>query len=416
MRRGAGWDWLAERATTMPEGEFLVTGDEVLTYAEVASLVAARSAYLGDRRESQVVVRPRLDVESVVELLAIPRTGATMVVIGPDRLDADQLIRLAGIDPRPSHTILFTSGSSGEPKGVRLTAANWEAAARISMEHLKNGAGDRWLCPLPLHHVGGLSILHRSLFAGGSVVLESDLDQAARWLERVAIASLVPTQLHRLLNRRTEVFGSAPMVLLGGGPAGPVLVERAGDAGLKIFRTYGMTETTSQVATARVPGGPIFPLPGVDIAIGPEGNIEITGPIVMAGYLGESDLMHGFVTSDHGVIHSDGSLEVLGRADRVIITGGEKVSPETIESLVARYPGVSEVVALGIPDSEWGERLVAVFVGEADPSDLHNFLRRSVPDYSLPKQWVQVEALPHTDLGKVDLAAVRGLFSTASGS
>jgi O-succinylbenzoic acid--CoA ligase len=206
------------------------------------------------------------------------------------------------------------------------------------------------------------------------------------------------------------------MVLLGGGPADPVLVGRAGDAGLKILRTYGMTETTSQVATAREPGGPMFPLPGVDVAIGPEGRIEITGPIVMTGYIGEPDLGGGFLTADYGVIDSDGSLEVLGRADRVIITGGEKVNPEAIESLVTGHPGVIEVVVIGIPDSEWGERLVAVFVGDVDSSDLHNFLRTSVPAYSLPKQWVQVESLPRTDLGKVDAAAVRRLFSTASGS
>ncbi|HEU4750092.1 MAG TPA: AMP-binding protein, partial [Acidimicrobiia bacterium] len=400
---------MTDKAAQMPREIFLLCGDQRLTYAAVSELVTARVVELGDRSGTQIVVRPRLDFESVVELLAIPRTGASAVVVGPNRPDTDQLISLAGPDRRPSHTILFTSGSGGEPKGVRLAATNWEATARASMEHLKNGAGDRWLCVLPLHHVGGLSILYRSLYGGGTVVLESDLDRAGGWLDRVAIASLVPTQLYRLLNRRTEVFRSAPMVLLGGGPSDPVLVGRAGDAGLKILRTYGMTETTSQVATAREPGGPMFPLPGMDIAIGPEGRIEISGPIVMTGYVGESDLGGGFLTSDYGVIHSDGSLEVLGRADRVIITGGEKVNPEAIESLVTRHPGVTEVIVIGIPDSEWGERVVAVFVGDVDSSDLHKFLRTSVPAYSLPKQWVQVEALPRTDLGKVDAAAVRRL-------
>jgi O-succinylbenzoic acid--CoA ligase len=368
-------------------------------------------AELGDRSGSQIVVTPRVDVESVVELLAVPMTGATAVVVAPGRPDTDSLIDQALSDRRPAHTILFTSGSSGEPKGVRLSSANWEAAARSSVDHLGHGPGQRWLCVLPLHHVGGLSIIYRAVFSGGAVVLETDPDIAAGWLDRVEWASLVPTQLYRILSKRTDVYTSSPKVLLGGGPADSRLVERGLAAGLDVLATFGMTETTSQVATAQRPGGPLMPLPGVDIEVDDTSRIQVRGATVMLGYVGEEELDGEFLTSDRGRIHSDGSLQVLGRADRVIITGGEKVDPSSVESLVAGQRGVSEVAVLGIPDPEWGERVVAIFVGDAHPAELAAALRPSLPAYAIPKQWVRVEALPRTDLGKVDISAAIALFN-----
>jgi O-succinylbenzoic acid--CoA ligase len=366
---------------------------------------------LGEKTGTQLVVMPGLDVASVVELLAVPMTGATTVVVAPGRPDTDSLIDQALSDRRPAHTILFTSGSSGEPKGVRLSSANWEAAARSSVDHLGHGLGQRWLCVLPLHHVGGLSIIYRALFSGGAVVLESDPDIAARWLDRVEWASLVPTQLYRILSKRTDSFTSSPRVLLGGGPADSVLVERGLAAGLEVLGTFGMTETTSQIATAQRPGGPLMPLPGVDIEVDDTSRIQVRGATVMLGYVGEEELYGEFLTSDRGRIHSDGSLQVLGRADRVIITGGEKVDPSSVESLVAGQRGVSEVAVLGIPDPEWGERVVAIFVGDAHPAELAAALRPSLPAYAIPKQWVRVEALPRTDLGKVDISAAIALFN-----
>ena len=404
-------DWLADRVAQIPDEEFLVAGDAHFTYSEVAERVSSRAAALGDRTGTQLVVKPRVDVESVVELLAVPMTGATAVVVAPERPDTDSLIDQTLSDRRPAHTILFTSGSSGEPKGVRLSSDNWQAAARASVEHLGHRPGQRWLCVLPLYHVGGLSIIYRALFSGGAVVLESKPDMAARWLDRVEWASLVPTQLYRILSNRTDSFTSSPRVLLGGGPADSLLVERGLAAGLEVFATFGMTETTSQVATAQRPGGPLMPLPGVSIQVDATSRIRVQGPTVMLGYVGEKELDGKFLTSDRGRVHPDGSLEVLGRVDRVIITGGEKVDPSSVEALAADQRGVSEVAVLGIPDPEWGERVVAIFVGDAHPSDLVAALRSSLPSFAIPKQWVRVEALPRTGLGKVDMTAAIALFN-----
>jgi O-succinylbenzoic acid--CoA ligase len=410
-RRKTEVDWLADKAAKVPDEEFLVAGDEHFTYSEVAERVADRVAVLGDRTGSQIVVKPRVDIESVVELLAVPKTGATVVVVAPERPDTDSLIDQALSDRRPAHTILFTSGSSGAPKGVRLSADNWQTAVRASAEHLGHRPGQRWLCVLPLHHVGGLSIIYRALFAGGAVVLESDPDLAARWLDRVEWASLVPTQLYRILSKRTDSFTSSPRVLLGGGPADSLLVERGLAAGLEVLGTFGMTETTSQVATAQQPGGPLMPLPGVSIQVDATGRIRVRGSTVMLGYVGEEELDGEFLTSDQGRVHPDGSLQVLGRVDRVIITGGEKVDPSPVEALVAGQRGVSEVAVLGIPDAEWGERVVAIFVGDAQPSDLVAALHSRLPSFAIPKQWVRVGALPRTGLGKVDMTAAIALFN-----
>jgi O-succinylbenzoic acid--CoA ligase len=404
-------DWLQGKADQAPGDTFLIWGDERLTYAEVAGRVADRVAALGDRTGTQLVVKPRVDVDSVVELLAVSKSGATAVVVNPDRPHLGQLTMLGHLDRRPAHTILFTSGSSGEPKGVRLSSANWEAAAQASVAHLGHQPGQRWLCVLPLYHVGGLSIIYRAMFSGGAVVLESDPDLAARWLDRVEWASLVPTHLYRILGQRTDSFASSPRVLLGGGPADPLLVERALTAGLQVLATFGMTETTSQAATAQQPGGPLMPLPGVRIDIDATSRIRVRGPTVMLGYAGEEELDGEFLTSDRGRIHPDGSLEILGRVDRVIITGGEKVDPWTVENAVADQRGVSEVAVLGIPDAEWGERVVALIVGDADPADLVAVLRLHVPPFAIPKQWVRVPALPRTDLGKVNMSAARALFN-----
>ncbi|HEX5672149.1 MAG TPA: AMP-binding protein [Acidimicrobiia bacterium] len=408
-------DWLTDKAEQAPGETFLIQGDEPLSYLEVAERVADRVAVLGDRSGTQLVVKPRMDVESVVELLAVPMTGATAVVVAPERPDTAFLVEQALSDRRPAHTILFTSGSSGEPKGVRLSADNWDSAARASAEHLGHRSGQRWLCVLPLHHVGGLSIIYRALFSGGAVVLESDPDLAARWLDRVEWASLVPTQLYRILSKRTDSFTSSPRVLLGGGPADSVLIERGLAAGLEVLGTFGMTETTSQVATAQQPGGPLMPLPGVDIDIDATSRIRVRGSTVMLGYVGKEELDGEFLTSDRGRIHPDGSLQVLGRVDRVIITGGEKVDPSSVEALVAGQRGVSEVAVLGIPDPEWGERVVALLVGDAHPSDLVAALRLSVPPFAIPKQWVRVGAIPRTDLGKFDMNAAIALFNQTTG-
>lgn len=401
-----------------PHAPFLVTKEESLTYGEVDRLVSGRARELGDRVGHQVVIRPGIDVESVVEILAAARSGATAVLVSaglPDDQTARQ-IQDAAQEDRPSQSILFTSGSSGTPKGVRLTPSNWEAAASVSISRLGHGPDSRWLCPLPLHHVGGLSIVYRTIAAGGAIVLAPEPADLVAWMGRVHFASMVPTQLYRALERRTEAFTNKPVVLIGGGRSEPDLLDSAEAAGMTVLPTYGMTETTSQVATAR-PGDPerrLMPLDGVEVRIGADDRIEVKGPTVSPGYVGGPERADGdwFTTSDLGSIEPDGSLVALGRADRVIISGGEKVDPAVVESAIEGHPNVVEAAVIAIPDQEWGEAIAAAYVGSASPDQLRSFVRNRVPSHAVPKRWLQLDVLPRTELSKIDTSRLMAMFGS----
>jgi O-succinylbenzoic acid--CoA ligase len=330
-------------------------------------------------------------------------------------LAANQIAEAAQ-EARPSQSILFTSGSSGRPKGVRLTSSNWVAAASVSIGRLGHGPESRWLCPLPIHHVGGLSIIYRTVAAGGSVVLAPGAADLIAWMGRVQFASLVPTQLFRALEGRTETFTNKPVVLIGGGWSDPHLLDSADTAGMTVLPTYGMTETTSQVATAR-PGDPerrLMPLDGVQVRIGTDERIQVRGATVSLGYVGEPERSPAewFTTSDRGRIEPDGALVVLGRADRLIVTGGENVDPAQVESSIESHPNVVEAAVVALPDQEWGEVIAAAYAGEVSPEELRTLIAPRLAAHAMPKRWLQVEALPRTDLGKIDTPRLVAMFGS----
>jgi O-succinylbenzoic acid--CoA ligase len=310
--------------------------------------------------------------------------------------------------------VVFTSGTSGTPKGVRLTRANLTAAATASAEHLGHGPDDTWLLAMPLNHVGGLSIIVRQMFTGGSVKMLAGFEPgsfAAAMQAGVTMVSVVPTMLRRILE--LGPFTGLRSVLVGGGPIPQGLLEEAAEVGLPVLPTYGMTETFGQVATLR-PGSPLerkaHPLPGIELRIEPDGRIAVRGDQVSPGYVGEPDREDPwFVTNDLGTLDEDGALHISGRADTVIVSGGENVDPAHVEDVLRQHPDVEEVVVVGVPDEEWGQRVVAVYQGSVD--DLAGWASERLAGFLVPKQWVNVAAIPHTPIGKPDLAAVRGLLA-----
>jgi O-succinylbenzoic acid--CoA ligase len=410
-------DLLARAAANWPVRPFLRDRKGVMTFAEVENQVGALAETIRRGADQQVVVVPAVDSRSVIELLAVQRAGATAVVLSarwPEAL-ARRLVAKAAADRRPVQTVLFTSGtSSGHPNGVRLSTSNWDAAAAASVASLGHGPGDRWLCPLPLHHAGGLAIVYRCLLAGGEMFLAPDHERLERWIGRVEFASLVPTQLRRLLLPAGTRFDSRARVLVGGGPVDSGVLDQAASAGLVPLPTYGMTETASQLATAR-PSDPdrrMFPLEGIEVRIGDDERIEVRGPTVFRGYLGEEERRDAdwFTTPDRGRVNADGSLTVTGRADRVILTGGEKVDPVEVESAIGTLPGVEEVVVFALGDRDWGEAVAAVYVGSIDPAEIAGRLGAYLPRHALPKHWRRVAALARNELGKIDMVAVIAEF------
>jgi o-succinylbenzoate---CoA ligase len=310
--------------------------------------------------------------------------------------------------------VIATSGSTGEPKGVELSAAALRHSARASLDRIGARPGDTWLSCLPPSHIAGLQVFIRSLLAGTAPVVRDRLDAAAA--AGCQFVSLVPTQLRRLVDGRDARAALAPFrrILLGGAAPPPGLLESARSAGGNVTITYGMTETC---------GGCVYdhiPLDGVSAEVGADGRIRIAGPVLFSGYRGRADLteqaMDGpwFVTSDIGEMRASGGLTVLGRSDGMINTGGEKVAADEVAAALEALPGVREAAVVGRPDAEWGEVVTAIVAAArpAEPpalADLRAQLKSRLPGFALPRALVLVAALPLLPSGKPDLLALRAL-------
>ena len=324
-----------------------------------------------------------------------------------------------------------TSGSTGSLRPVVLTHRNVAAAVAGSHARVGNTHRDRWLLVLPLHHVGGLSILWRSAAAGGAVVVHPTFDARAAAEAMacggVTVASVVPTMLSRILDAHAGPYRGVRAVLLGGAPAPPRLVERALDAGLPVLTTYGLTETCSQVATVvpgeerasigtvgRVLDGFSVTIESGGVAVSSEvGEIVIAGDAVSPGYGLEPPRRGPLRTGDLGRFDGAGRLIVMGRGDDVILSGGEKVAPAVVEAALRTHPHVAEAVVLGMADPEWGEVVTAVVVPEAglDRAAVEDDLRRRLNRHEIPRRWVLIDELPLLPNGKIDRAALAAELS-----
>jgi o-succinylbenzoate---CoA ligase len=320
--------------------------------------------------------------------------------------------------PEEVAVVLATSGSTGAPKGVELTGAALVASARASLARLGAAPGERWLCCLPTHHISGLGVLVRSLLAGSSPVLRDRVDAGvvardASDAARCSYVSLVPTQLRRLLDAGAPLAGFRA-ILLGGAPIPGGMLAEAAAAGARVVTTYGMTETC---------GGCVYdglPLDGVRVASDAAGRIRITGPVLFSGYRLAPDqtrtaLQDGwFVTSDLGDLGADGRLVVRGRADDVIISGGEKIVASEVEQVLRGSPRVRDAVVVGVPDPDWGELVTVMVVAAADAApptldDLRAFVRERLPRYAAPRAMVVVGELPMLASGKPDRQLIRDM-------
>jgi len=304
--------------------------------------------------------------------------------------------------------VVATSGTTGEPKGVVLTHDAVQASARATSARLRvDPAHDRWLACLPLAHVGGLSVITRALATGTALEVhdgfspERVLDACRRG---ATLVSLVPTALGRL-GRAAEGFRS---VVLGGSAPPAALPPNA-------HVTYGLTETGSGLVYDGLP------LDGVEVAIGAEGEIALRGPMLLRAYRDGADPRDhdGWLhTRDAGGLTADGRLEVYGRLDECVNSGGEKIWPQAVEAVLARHPALREVAVAGLPDAEWGERLVALAVLSPGASvrlgELRDLVREELGPTQAPKELFLVEALPRTAIGKIARGELAKLAAAAA--
>ncbi|MET7463360.1 AMP-binding protein [Nonomuraea sp. NPDC005501] len=338
--------------------------------------------------------------------LAPGQEAAAIAALRPSDVNGRSLEGGSGV-PGDVAVVIATSGSTGAPKGVMLSAAALRASAAASLRRLGAARGERWLCCLPPSHVSGLQVLVRALLTGTEPIVHERFDPERVLASGAGHVSLVPTQLHRLVELRADLSVFAT-ILLGGAAARPRLLDEARDLGARLVTTYGMSETS---------GGCVYdgrPLDHVDVKVGEDGRIRVAGPVLFSGYRsGEPVPRDGdwFVTSDLGEL-SGGRLRVLGRADDVINTGGEKVVAGAVATVLGGHPEVADVAVVGRDDPEWGEVVVAVVV-PADPSrpptltQLRAYCADRLPSYAAPRELRLTPGLPLLPNGKPDLVRLR---------
>ena len=443
-------DWLRQRAALTPRRNALVFEDDAWSFAQLDSAVDAACAMLRGRgitADQRIGIRAQNSAGFVVAVHALMRLGAVLVPINTrltpaevewQRQDAElhsllddaDLAALvtskAAVSETPAdrafdlaewHSIVYTSGTSGRPKGAILTYGNHWWSAVASALNLGLHAEDAWLACLPLFHVGGLSILLRSVICGVTAVVHPRFDPAevnrAIDEQSISIVSVVSTMLDRMLNER----GDRPFpptlrcVLLGGGPVPLPLLERALRAAAPVVQTYGMTETASQIVTLapddaiRKVGSAGKPLTGAEVRVEPDGEICVRGPSVSPGYLHRPPRDGWLRTGDLGYLDDEGYLYVLDRRDDLIISGGENVYPAEVEAVLVAHPAVAEAGVIGVPDAEWG-RSVAAFVvprpgAQVGVDDLVAFCRERLAAYKVPRHFAFRDALPRNAAGKL---------------
>lgn len=412
-----------------PDRVFLVDDEGALTFAQAAAALP-QDAAPGPRVLLATPVR-----RTVLSMLDALERRTPLVPLHPRWTDAEREGALARIAASPrldrSHlAVLFTSGTSGTPKGALLSRRAFVLAAEASAARLGWRDDDRWLLAMPLAHVGGLSVLVRVLIARRTLVIarpgafdpHAVLDTIER--HRVTLLSLVPTQLAQLAATVRPVPSSVRAVLLGGAQCPPRVLARGASLGWPLHTTYGLTEMCAQVSTTRAPvpsahEGVGEALDGVEIEIR-RGRIHVRSRARMDGWLDPSlpdpfDADGFYDTGDLGEVDERGRLHVHVRRDDLVVSGGENVYPSEVEQALCALPGVREACVVGLPDETWGQRVAAAVVteGPLDEEALLAALRARLAGFKVPRVLARLEALPTNAVGKLDRGAVRALLAAS---
>ena len=460
-------DWLQSRASGSPDHTALVAAGKSWTFSElddevtrIANALAAKGIGNGDRVATILQNGPLAAMLPFATL----RVGATIVPLNTRLTEAelawqlehsraslvirgqsvDELVSANPVEARypfrAEHSgdsvlaILYTSGTTGRPKGVMLTVSNFWWSAIGSAQNLGTIAEDRWIACLPLFHIGGLSIVTRSIIYGTTAEIHERFDAAAvnESIDGGAtMVSVVSVMLERLLDERAgrPFPSSLRTVLVGGGPVPESLLARCEHAGLPVVQTYGMTETCSQVATLS-PQDALRKRGSAGRALHPNelriegagedgGEIVVRGPVVTPGYHKQPEetsrsIVDGWLhTGDFGRLDDEGFLYVLDRRDDLIITGGENVYPAEVESTLLSHPAIEEAGVIGTPDGTWGQRVVAVVRGKPgvelpDSAELEEWCRNSLAGFKVPSEFrIASGPLPRTTSGKLRRNALR---------
>ena len=430
--------WLDRAARARPECPALETPEGSWSYAGLlaaARLGADELAERGAGRGARVAIALPAGFAFAQALHACLLLGAVAVPLDPRSSPAERELLCEGAavlldSPLPGSgtgteegaiehdldataVVIHTSGTTATPTPVELTYGNLLWSAFGSAVALGLDPEERWLCALPVAHIGGLSILVRSaIYATTAVVHEGfDADRVLHALreQEITVVSLVATTLTRLLDAGLTGPPSLRAALTGGGPVASTLLERARAAGVPVMTTYGLTEACSQVTTKPVGSlqadrpTAVPPLFCTRVRISAEQEIMVQGPTVAPGQIDPDGWLH---TGDLGSLDDDGGLTVTGRMADTIITGGENVAPAEIEAVLEAHADVLEAAVIGRPDPQWGEAVTAIVVARPgiviEGETLRAHCALLLAPYKVPRRIVLArQPLPRTPSGKL---------------
>jgi len=479
-------DWLKARVNATPHKIALrIPPDHTLTFSELDAQVNDACAFLlalgvsaGDH--IGVLLDNSLDYVALVfasmrlKLVLVPintRLSSTEIVGQIERADCKILltdtyridtlnkkthipIHLVDIQPAQISlpeaqidldavaAIFHTSGTSSVPKGVCLTYGNIFYSAMASAYRIGVLPHDRWLCVLPLYHMGGISVILRSVLYGTAVDLypRFGLEVVNRALinEPITLVSLVPTMLYRLMQIRKSAWNpDFRLVLLGGAAPTEQLIAQCVQENIPVSTTYGLTEAASQVATAlpqqvvKKPKSVGSPLlfssvrivndEGNELPTGQYGQIVVRGQTIMTGYYKndkatQKTIINGELhTGDIGYLDEEGDLFIMQRRTDLIVTGGENVHPTEVEVVLDKHPAIEQAVVFGANDAEWGQRVSAVIQLRdnqiIESTELDQLCREYLAGYKCPRTYHFVDQLPLTASGKINRFAIREQYS-----
>ena len=446
---------ILDAARAHPERIGVIVDGAAHSYASLAERTRSAMAWLRARGveshdDSRVALVGTNTLDTVVLLYALLELGAPVVMVHPRLTAVERAALLADARPRlvvddPAEAmgslpdraasapvpvertlaILYTSGTTGQAKGAALSRRAFAASAQSSEGNLGWLDDDRWLLCMPLAHVGGLSIVVRTLLARRCLVLDTrpgsfDPEAVAATIahDRVTLLSFVPTTLKRMLDAEWPRPAHVRAILLGGAFAPGPLVEEAADRQLPVLTTYGLTEACSQVTTQRYGTRPSpsqgagEPIAGVQVRIDGD-EILVRGPTLMSGYVGaaapESSFRPDgwFATGDLGRLDDEGRLHLLARRQDLIVTGGENVYPLEVEAALASMPGILEPCVIGIPDDTWGALVAVALVAKGSPPEEDELVRwfaEHLAPHKRPRRIAFLPELPRGSNGKVDRA------------
>lgn len=473
-------NWLKKRADLTPDRPALLFEGHTYTFSQVFAQslkVSGKFPRIGLKKDSRAAVLLSNNPQSVFILYALQMSGVQAVILN-NKLTAEELSwqlndcgaevliyeadfsakvgeieaeaqkvsteELAGLpgqsaavleeyDLEHVTTIMYTSGTTGNPKGVLQTYGNHWWSATASVLNLGLHDKDKWLCTVPIFHISGYSILMRSQIYGMAVVLHRSFDEK-KVIEDIhsydiTVVSVVSTMMRRILAElgSNQLPGTFRCMLLGGGPAPRPLLEDCLEKNIPIFQTYGMTETSSQFATLSPEyslerlgsaGKALFPNQikivdgkGHELPASTEGEIIVKGPNVTIGYLNREEETldkireQWLYTGDIGYLDSEGFLYVLDRRSDLIISGGENIYPAEIEGVLLSHPAVVDAGVIGVVDEQWGQAPVAFITVKSDyrlaTAELLEFCGQKLAKYKQPKRFYFMESLPRNAAKKL---------------